>query len=655
MTNVDEIPRGPYGPEGWFSGTNRTSHRADAPDGLVNLESMHVIGTAGHVDHGKSALVQALTGTDPDRFAEEKRRGMTIDLGFASMELPSGARLGVIDVPGHERFIRNMLAGAGSISVCLFVVAANEGWKPQSAEHLAILDLLEITHGVVAVTKADLVGEVFLQTRMNEVRAQLQGSGLAGAPIVACSARTRAGIHDLVEQMDHAIRGAPQLPDYGRPRLWIDRVFTMSGSGTVVTGTTTGGTLHTGSEVEVAPRGVRARIRGIQTHHEKVDRAEPGARAALNLSGVERTSMRRGDTIAAPGGWHATQMADVELRVANHDAVPKELTEKGAYLLYVGTAETPVRIRLLGRDALPRATTGIGQLRLRDPLPLERNDRFVIRDAGRMTTLAGGRILDPLAPPARRSDVARAEMLSRLGETDGDSAVAILVDHYEELDEQQTLFRAGGRHGAGNAGALPADTAVVKLADVLVAPRRHRALQRDAIGALEAHHASRPLEGGLAREELRASIGLTPARFAALLELSPDLVEEANMVRLESHTVVLDDNQANERERLLKELDDSGFTPPPAKELGADQQILKALERSGELVRIGDFYLTRGRADEARRKVVDHINASGPATVAQIRDLLETTRKYAVPLCEWLDSTGVTLRRGDVRLVGPSG
>ena len=343
----------------------------------------------------------------PDRFAEEKRRGLTIDLGFAWLQLPSGREIGLVDVPGHERFIKNMLAGAGGISVCLFVVASNEGWMPQSAEHLAILDILGISHGVVALTKIDTVEPDEVDRVAGEVRDRLVGTTLEGSVVVPVSANTGEGVDELLQELDAAVESAPPLPDLGRPRLWVDRVFTIAGAGTVVTGALGGGSLSMGEEVDVwSPRGPRrARIRRIQSHKKEVDTIGPGNRVALNLAGLEKQGAERGDEVVQPDRWEPTDQIDVLLRVlpAQMTGVQHELKERGSHLLYIGSAETPVRFRLLKGSRLRSGETGVAQLHLRDPLLLARGDRFVLRDAGRILTFGGGVVADPLPnrAPAR--------------------------------------------------------------------------------------------------------------------------------------------------------------------------------------------------------------------------------------------------------------
>jgi selenocysteine-specific elongation factor len=608
---------------------------------------MHVIGTAGHVDHGKSTLVERLTGIDPDRFAEEKRRGLTIDLGFAWLPLPAGREVGMVDVPGHERFIKNMLAGAGGVSVCLFVVAANEGWMPQSAEHLGILDVLGVRHGVVALTKADTVDAEALELVQLEIEDKLASSSLTGAPVVACSGVTGAGLDALVAELDRAVAAAPPAPDLGRPRLWVDRVFTIAGAGTVVTGTLAGGSFAVGDEVEIAPEGRRARIRTIQSHKKEVEAIGPGNRTALNLAGLERQGAERGDAVVKSSRWRATATVDVAVRVLAKEisGFDHELTEKGAHLLYVGAAETPVRIKLLETDALAAGEAGFAQLYLRDPLPLYRGDRFVLRDAGRVLTFGGGEVLDPLPTRARKRDRARTGLLARLHAAEQKDALRALVEAEGSLPRAEAMLRAG-------AETVPDDIAA--LGDFLFSEDSLAALSANARDALAAHHRDHPLEKGMPREALRAVTGLGPEGFDALLDALDGVVEEGAVIRLESFAVELSDEQRAARDELLSQIEAGGFAPPLAKELSADETLLRMLSGSGELVHIGGFYLTRRLADEARARVRQRMAEQGPVTVAEIRDLLDTTRKYAVPLCEWLDQTGATLRRGDQRLLGPN-
>jgi selenocysteine-specific elongation factor len=611
---------------------------------------MHVIGTAGHVDHGKSALVTRLTGIDPDRLAEEKRRGLTIDLGFAWLRLPSGREIGLVDVPGHERFIKNMLAGAGGISICLFVVAANEGWMPQSAEHLSALDVLGVSHGVVALTKADLVDDDMLELAEADVREHIEHSSLAGAPIVVCSAMTGAGIPELVSAIDAVVQTTPPVPDVGRARLWIDRVFTISGAGTVVTGTLAGGSFRAGEEVEIRGPGPerrerRARIRAIQSHKKDVATIGPGNRVALNLSGLERDKAERGDAVVHRGRWQSTRRFDAVVRVLPRSLAGREheLTEKGSHLLYVGSAETPVRIRLWdGR--LRAGESGLGHLTTTEPLPLARGDRFVLRDAGRVLTFGGGEVLDPLAGPFRRNDGRRA-LAERLRDASPSDALRALVETTGSVDAAEASLRSG-------ATETPPD--LITLGDKLFSRSAVEALHSQTQRALANYHAQHPLEKGMPREQLRAHLSLTPDVFDSFVAMGDDIVAEGAVVRTASHRVVLDPEQQRRRDEIIEIVGKGGFAPPLEKELPADPTLLRSLIESGDFVRIGDFLLTAENARAARTRVRDHISHHGPITVSEIRDLLGTTRKYAVPLCEWLDQTGATRRRGDVRVLGPS-
>jgi selenocysteine-specific elongation factor len=603
---------------------------------------MHVIGTAGHVDHGKSALIERLTGIDPDRFEEEKRRGLTIDLGFAWLTLPSGNEIGLIDVPGHERFIKNMLAGAGGISICLFVVAANEGWKPQSAEHLSILHVLGITSGVVALTKSDTVDRETLDFITLEIQERLATSTLANAPIVACSATTGEGIDVLIAELDRVVSSAPPVPDLGRPRLWVDRVFTIAGAGTVVTGTLTGGTLSVGDEVEITPEGRSARVRTIQSHKKEVPRVSPGTRVALNLAGLERQGAKRGDAIVRPGQWRPTHVLDAALEVLPARMTGSEhvLTEKGAHLLYAGSAETPVRVRLIDDDALRPGESGFARLFLRDDLPLARGDRFVLRDAGRVLTLGGGQILDPR--PSRRPD---ADLLRRLLGATPEEALGAFVEAEGLAGMSDAIARSGARE-VGGAGVVQLDSVLVSqdyLANLLE-------IVRAAVGD---HHSQHPLERGMPKEALRAVTHLAAPAFEALLLRDPGLVAEGATVRSAQHTGLLSPQQQRERDELVARIQAGGMSPPMTSDLQADPALIRALVEAGDIVRVGDFYLTAASAGKIRSEVRAAIERSGPLTVAQIRDTLGTTRKYAVPLCEWLDSTGATRRQGDIRHLGP--
>lgn len=608
---------------------------------------MHVIGTAGHVDHGKSTLIERLTGIDPDRLEEEKRRGLTIDLGFAWLTTPSGREVGIIDVPGHERFIKNMLAGAGGISVCLFVVAANEGWMPQSTEHLAILDILGIEHGVVAITKADAVDDETLDLAIVETEERLAGTSLSGNRVVPVSATTGRGVEELVVALDEVISSAPDPLDEGRPRLWIDRAFSIAGAGTVATGTLTGGGLATGQTVSIAPGGNRARIRSIQSHKETHDAIGPGNRVALNLAGIDAAAAPRGAAVVVEDQWLLSDRFDAVIEVLPKavSGFDNEMTERGAFLLHVGTTESAARISLLDDVAVSPGEQAFARVWLNERLPLTRGDRFVLRDAGRAVTFGGGRVLDPMPPRERAGP--RRRRLTLLPVLDGDdprAALKALVEHEGQIASETAVLRAG-------LVDAPKDT--LRLADVFVSERRLTELATRLRDVVHSWHRTKPLEKGIPREQARNALELPPGVFDALLDVVDDIVDEGAHVRLASFVVELHPEQEAERTRLLEVLETNAYTPPLKAELTAPSDLVHSMITAGDLVEVGDFFISASQANDARRLVREHIESSGPATVAEIRDLLGTTRKYAVPLCEWLDQTGATRRQGDVRVLGP--
>lgn len=517
---------------------------------------------------------------------------------------------------------------------------------PQSAEHLAVLEVLGVSSGVVAVTKADAVDAETLEIAVADVEDHLQHSTLEKAPIVTCSAVTGQGLDALVSALDEVVARTPPASDDSRPRLWIDRVFTMSGAGTVVTGTLAGGSLATGDSVEISPERRRARIRTIQSHKRKVERIGPGNRVALNLAGLDREGAARGDAVVVAEQWRPTSLVHARVDVLPDAITGREhvLTEKGAHLLYVGSAETPVRLKFLADDELVSGESGLAELRLRDPLPLAHGDRFVLRDAGRVTTFGGGEILDPLPPPTRRGDDRRITLLRKLSHSSPHEALAVLVAAEGSLTGADAFLRAGTSDSP--VGAL-------RLGELIVSAGWLESTASEVRRFLAGYHDSHPLERGATREAVRAHLQLEASPFDALLPQLPDVVEEGPLLRLAGFSVQLAGEQRAQRAAVLAKIEAGGFTPPLAKELGVDGTLLRALAESGDIIKIGDFFLTAAQAQEARTRVRERIEREGPVTVADIRNLLSTSRKYAVPLCEWLDATGVTRRMGDLRILGP--
>jgi selenocysteine-specific elongation factor len=606
---------------------------------------MHVLGTAGHVDHGKSTLIERLTGIDPDRLAEEKARGLTIDLGFAWLTLPSGREVGIVDVPGHERFVSNMLAGVGSIDATIFIVAANEGWKPQSEEHLAILDLLGARGGVVALTKSDLVGRDELHAIAASIAGRLEGTALAGAPIVPVSAITGDGVDRLITAIEELLDRTPESADRDRPRLFVDRSFSIKGAGTVVTGTLAGGRLRVNDEVEILPGGGTGRIRSIQTHKRNRDEAQPGSRVALNIAGLDRSAIRRGDAVVRPGRWRPTAMLDVWMRPVR--GIGHAVGTRGAYKLHVGSAEVDARLRLL--DA--RSVAGDGsyaRLALSEPIVADAFDRFVLRDVGRVQTVGGGLILDAHPLRSRLGAVEKSdrvvELAARRNAGREDFAVAVI--------EERGCLPAADLHWL--AGTAPADG---PLRGYAVSPAWLGRATDTIVATLQAFHEANPLARGMPRGETRTAAGFKdPKLFSALVDALGDrIASDGPMLRLISHRVTLSPEHEAARDRAIGTLDAAGLAPPPLKELVASHgaALVAALVDGGEIVKVtADIAFARDRFDDAKRAIAEAVRDEGPLTASRIREVLGTSRKYLIPLLEHLDATGFTKRSGDVRVLG---
>jgi selenocysteine-specific elongation factor len=625
---------------------------------------MHVIGTAGHVDHGKSTLVQALTGIDPDRLAEEKAREMTVDLGFAWLTL-DGAEVGVIDVPGHRDFIENMLAGVGGIDLALFVIAADEGVMPQTREHLAILNLLEIPRSVIALTKTDLIDDPeWLELVTLEVGETLRLSGgpaLAAAPIVPVSARTGAGLAELRAALAAALHQIPQPPDLGRPRLPIDRVFTLPGFGTIVTGTLLDGRLRVGDEVEVQPGGLPARIRGLQTHKTKRETALPGSRVAVNLSGVDRDALRRGQVVAGRGAARPTLLLDSAYRHLPDADAP--LAHNADVKLFIGAAEVAARARVIGDEQIAPGETGWLQLALTQPVAAARGDRFILRRPTPGATLGGGRVLDP--HPRRRHRRLRPDVVERfraLAQGTPEELLLATLARSGPLPTATLLERAGvsSDEGVPEVARLVAAGQLLAIGKSVVTPGHWQGLQARALDELAQYHASAPLRPGMEREELRSRLQLTPPLFAALREsllAAGAAVESGSLLHLPDHRVRFSAAQEAAVARLNALLAAQGVNSPSVKECKAlvGEALYFALVDLGQLRPINDEVVyALPLYTELIAHLQAHLRARGAITAAEARDVLGTSRKYAIALLEHLDELRLTRRVGDTReLVRP--
>jgi selenocysteine-specific elongation factor len=565
---------------------------------------MRVVATAGHVDHGKSSLVQALTGTNPDRWDEERRRGLTIDLGFAHTTLDGGEGISFIDVPGHVRFLRNMLAGVGGVDACLFVVAATEGWKPQSEEHLRILELVGLRHGVVAMTKVDAVDDEWRELQAMDIADRLTGTFLQGAPVVGVSSTTGAGLHELRATLSALVRGTPGAADRGRPRLWVDRVFAAKGSGTVVTGTLTGGPVGVDDQLSAAGRTVR--VRAIQSHGERHDRIGPGNRVALNLAGVDHGELQRGDAVVHPAQWRPTQRFDATLRVL--PSLTHDVSRRGAWFAYVGSGEFPVRLRVLGSERIPPGGDGLVRVHLATALPLVHGDRYVLRESGRDETVGGGEVLDvrPVLPASRaRPDHSIDRVVAEHGWIDADELLALTG-----ASRPPTI----GRWVVDPAALLATRSAV-----------------RDRV---------------LSAGELGLDIAAFDDRERAVLAGIDDVAVADGRAR---HTEARDPLADHP---FVAEVQAGGFAP--ADPTGVDRTQLRELIRRKLVVERDGICFHPSAIDAAAvvaaRLLHQHV---GGFTVSQFREALGVTRKHAMPLAAELDARGITRRREDLRIAGP--
>jgi selenocysteine-specific elongation factor len=628
---------------------------------------MRVIGTAGHVDHGKSTLVAALTGIHPDRLKEEQEREMTIDLGFAWMALPEGEQVGIVDVPGHRDFIENMLAGVGGIDAVLFVVAADEGVMPQTREHLAILDILQVGAGVIALTKTDMVDEPeWLDLVVADLRSVVQSTVLADAPICRVSARTGEGLKELVNALQSCLADRPQRPDLARPRLPIDRVFTIPGFGTVVTGTLIDGRFTLGEEVEILPSGLRGRVRGLQSHKRKEQSASPGSRTAVNISGVELEQVQRGSVLARPGAYRPTRLLDVHFRLLPDASGP--VRHNSEVKFFLGTAEILARVRLLGVEELRPGSEGWLQLELRDPTVAVRGDRYILRRPSPGETLGGGVVVDP--QPASRHRRFAEDVLARLESLRRGTPGEVLLQAFQALGAvpireavaRARLPEAQSREALRELldsnqlvllepGDPSPDRDLLALSQARWAQETDRARQE-----IENYHRAFPLRRGMPREELKSRLKTgTPRLFNAMLRCwAADgvLEESGSLVRQPGFVIHFTPQQQAQIDRLLARFAQTPYAPPTVKESQTEvgEDIFAALLDLGSLVAVSpDVAFRKQDYDQMISLVRNHFAAEATLTAAQFRDMLNTSRRYVLAFLEHLDAQGVTIREGDVR------
>ncbi len=619
-----------------------------------------ILGTAGHIDHGKSAVVRALTGTDPDRLKEEKERGITIDLGFAELSYPDGLKIGIVDVPGHERLIRNMLAGAGGIDIVLMVIAADEGIMPQSREHLDICNLLKVKRGLIAVTKSDLAEEDWLELVEDETREFVRGTFLENAPIIPVSAKTGHNIGLLKEKIRELALSVEPKPVNGIFRLPVDRVFTLRGFGTVVTGTAVSGSIQSDKAVEILPRGIRTKVRGLQSHGESISTAYAGQRVAINLQGVSKDEVGRGDVITVPDRVPTTCVIDAGIELLK-DSPVNALKSRSLVHFHTAATELTGRIVIYGKEELKPGDRAYCQFRFKSPLAVMAGDRYIIRRFSPLITIGGGEILDPSPRRRKREDKLRD----------------LEVFQHGSLKEKLSLkILLGGLNGMSRsepAGWIAAETPEIKrqikalLSEGVVIQCEDRLLHREifddfrsrALRILGDFHRDNPLKPGMPKEALRAAFkGLEQKLFEALLAPVGEIVVEKDILRLGTFRISLSEDKRLIKDRILKTLEQAGFQPPSRDELAAAVsvgreeagELLKIMASEKTLVRINDsLYIPVTSYSEMMKRLREFFSKKKEMTVGEFRDVLGTSRKYALPFLEYLDSNRITLRVGEVR------
>lgn len=615
---------------------------------------MFVLGTAGHIDHGKSALVKALTGTDPDRLREEKERGMTIDLGFAWLKLPSGQEVGIVDVPGHERFIKNMLAGVGGIDLALLVIAANEGIMPQTREHLAILELLGIARGIVVLTKKDLVDEEWLSLVTADVEELIKPTIMANAPIVPVSSITGEGMPQLVTTIDKMLSAVEPKKDSGRPRLPIDRVFTIAGSGTIVTGTLLDGSLSVGDEVEIIPSGLKSRLRGLQTHKARVTIAGPGSRVAANLVGIATTQVQRGDVLTKSGWLVATTLLSAHLHLLS-DA-PRPLVHNITVSFHTGSAETMAKVRLLEKEKLQPGEWGWVQIALSQPVALVKGDRFIIRST--METMGGGNVVDVYAKRLRRFRPEIIKGLKVKEEGTAETGLLALIEARQPVEAATLLSQSQLPKGEGQSVI---DSLIMGRQIIAIGEGEHHLLftmpgwarlTKAATVILTDYHQKYPVRSGMPKVELgsRLKLGKHAAVIWQKFAAEGVLNEEGMVVRLPVHQIKLAPQQQAKIDAFLKSLEQNPYSPPG--DQIPEPDLLNILIEQQKVVKVSEGVVFAPLVyEEMAGKITDHLKSHGKVTLAEVRDLLNTSRKYAQAILEHLDEKKITRRVGDERVL----
>lgn len=621
-----------------------------------------IIGTAGHVDHGKTALIKALTGIETDRIKEEKKRGITIELGFAYLDLPDGEKAGIIDVPGHEKFVKNMLAGAGGIDLALLVVAADEGFMPQTREHLGILSLLNISEGIIVVTKKDMVDDDWLEIVCDEVRQEVQGTFLENAQMIPVSSYTGEGIEQLRQAIFTMIDQKTQIKNLDVPfRIPVDRIFSVEGFGTVITGTLIEGTMKVGDPVTVYPSRIESRIRNLQVHSQDVQEAYAGQRVAVNLAGLKKTDLNKGDVVAVPDSMHTTMMIDIHLTVLKD--CDREIRNATRLHLYHGARDILCKIVLLDRDSVGAGESCYAQLRLEEEIAVKTGDRFVLRFYSPVETIGGGVILDSNPFKHKRNDAAVLESLKlKEGGSDREKISAALRDYssrFETLDFLQIQTGIPKEQFDQQINKLIKDKVAFRVSDNVVIHTDYlNRLKDSAVKLLESYHKENPLREGMKKDEFRSKL-IKYEDISVVDKITDSLVNRKvlkyvnNCVALADFEVQQDNNQQEIENAFLQ----GGFSPESPDQIAARfpkvknfKQVLESLVNTGKLVRVEEKILLHADYyNKALTLAREHVEKNGQITLAEMRDLMGASRKFAVAVLEYWDKRGITKKVGDAR------
>lgn len=616
-----------------------------------------ILGTAGHIDHGKSALVKALTGIDPDRLKEEKERGITIDLGFADLVYPDELAVGIIDVPGHERLVRNMLAGAGGIDIVILVIAADEGIMPQSREHLSICNLLKIKSGLIVITKADLVEDDWIKLVSEEVKDFVKGTFLEGAEIIPVSSKTGKNIELLREKIrEVALTVKPKLTR-GLFRLPIDRVFTLKGFGTVVTGTAISGSISVNDTVEILPANINSKVRGLHSHGKSIKTAYAGQRVAINVSGVEKESLKRGDVVVVPGRFSPAKAVDAKMELLKDSPI---LKNRSLVHFHSGTSETIVRVILYNLEEIKPGEGCYCQLRLHEPVTVMSGDRYIIRRFSPVETIGGGEILD--AHPGRRKRAEGIEDLKILELGTLEEKIAMKIKK-AGINGMSVTTLEGWINADVSAiqdaiNTLRQRDIVVQHENILIHSVAVNSIRAGIDKILNTFHKQNPLKTGMPKEEVRAQLKIDQKIFNALTATMKEVVMDKDLMRLSFFKVSLSEVDKGIEAKILNMLEQAGFQPPLKEEISKAlnlqqkqlDDILKLMVKQGSLVRVNEtMYITKPVYEKIINALKDFFSKKKEMTVAEFRDILNTSRKYALPILEYLDTQRITMRVGDAR------